>query len=122
MILATGQGAARGLARPTFHHMVVLKQTLLTGKPKITRKEACDKMRSSRENGRKSLPKDKWTDVMAAAALQHPEFLWFQGETLCLKVVLDTSDGKVKYHSELMKDKAAEIAAASAPAQMDRKP
>ena len=61
----------------------ILKQTLLTGKPKVTRKEACDKMRSSRQAGRKALPKEKWTAVMAAAAGQHPNLLRLEGETLC---------------------------------------
>ena len=61
----------------------ILKHTLLTGKPKMTRKEACDKMRTSREQGRrKALPKEKWTAVMAAAAEQHSSILQLQGETL----------------------------------------
>ena len=82
----------------------ILKHTLLTGKPKMTRKEACDKMRTSREQGRrKALPKEKWTAVMAAAAEQHSSILQLQGETLCLKVVPDTAQGKVKYHNELMR-------------------
>ena len=71
----------------------ILKQTLLIGKPKVTRKEACDKMRGSRQAGRKALPKEKWTAVMAAAAGQHPNLLRLEGETLCLQVIPDTSDG-----------------------------
>eukprot|EP00435_Cladocopium_sp_Y103_P044055 s1844_g12.t1 len=83
----------------------VLKQTLLTGKPQITRKEACDKMRASRatDHKRKAVPKEKWTAMMAAAASQHPNILQLDGETLRLKAVPDTSEGKVKYHNELMK-------------------
>ena len=81
----------------------ILKQTLLTGKPKVTRKEACDKMRSSRQAGRKALPKEKWTAVMAAAAGQHPNLLRLEGETLCLQFIPGTSDGKVRYHNDLMK-------------------
>ena len=83
----------------------ILKQTLLTGKPKVTCKEACDKMRSFRHAGRKALPKEKWTAVMAAAAGQHPNLLRLEGETLCLhaQVIPDTSDGKVRYHNDLMK-------------------
>ena len=82
----------------------ILKHTLLTGKPKMTRKEACDKMRTSREQGRrKALPKEKWAAVMAAAAEQHSSILQLQGETLCLKVIPDTAQGKVKYHNELMR-------------------
>ena len=83
----------------------VLKQILLTGKPKITRKEACDKMRTARDTGtsRKALPKEKWTAAIAAAASQHPDIMRLDGETLCLKVIPDTSEGKVKYHNELMK-------------------
>ena len=83
----------------------ILKQRLLTGKPKVTCKEACDKMRSFRHAGRKALPKEKWTAVMAAAAGQHPNLLRLEGETLCLhaQVIPDTSDGKVRYHNDLMK-------------------
>ena len=47
----------------------------------------------------------KWTAVMAAAAGQHPNLLRLEGETLCLhaQVIPDTSDGKVRYHNDLMK-------------------
>ena len=62
-------------------------------------------MRSFRHAGRKALPKEKWTAVMAAAAGQHPNLLRLEGETLCLhaQVIPDTSDGKVRYHNDLMK-------------------
>jgi len=106
------------------HHLTdraILKQTLLTGKPKVTRKEACDKMRSSRQAGRKALPKEKWTAVMAAAAGQHPNLLRLEGETLCLhaQVIPDTSDGKVRYHNDLMKACGLHLAGADRSHEQD---
>ena len=99
----------------------ILKQTLLTGKPKVSRKEACDKMRSSRQAGRKALPKEKWTAVMAAAAGQHPNLLRLEGETLCLhaQVIPDTSDGKVRYHNDLMKACGLHLAGADRSHEQD---
>ncbi|CAL1140069.1 unnamed protein product [Cladocopium goreaui] len=69
-----------GLHSRNFTDRTVLKQTLLAGKPKITRKEACDKMRSERGQGRKALPKEKWVAVMRAAASQFPDLLRLDGE------------------------------------------
>ena len=93
VLLYVDNGLSVGLRSRHLTNRAMLKQTLLTGKPKVTRKEACDKMRSSRQAGRKALPKEKWTAVMAAAAGQHPNLLRLEGETLCLQVIPDTSDG-----------------------------
>ena len=105
VLLYVDNGLSVGLRSRHLTNRAMLKQTLLTGKPKVTRKEACDKMRSSRQAGRKALPKEKWTAVMAASAGQHPNLLRLEGETLCLhaQVIPDTSDGKVRYHNDLMK-------------------
>ena len=92
-----------GLHSRNFTDRTVLKQTLLAGKPKITRKDACDKMRSERGQGRKALPKEKWVAVMRAAASQFPDLLRLDGEILCLKMIPDTSAGKVAYHNDLMR-------------------
>ena len=92
-----------GLHSRNFTDRTVLKQTLLAGKPKITRKEACDKMRSERGQGRKALPKEKWVAVMRAAASQFPDLLRLDREILCLKMIPDTAAGKVAYHNDLMR-------------------
>ena len=105
VLLYVDNGLSVGLRSRHLTNRAMLKQTLLAGKPKVTPKEACDKMRSSRQAGRKALPKEKWTAVMAASAGQHPNLLRLEGETLCLhkQVIHDNSDGKVRYHNDLMK-------------------
>ena len=78
-------------------------------------------MRSFRHAGRKALPKEKWTAVMAAAAGQHPNLLRLEGETLCLhaQVIPDTSDGKVRYHNDLMKSLRPHLAGADRSHEQD---
>ena len=97
----------RGLSvQPCLHakHLTdryIAKMTLLHGTPKITCKQACDGLRSSRDKGRKALPKTNWMAVMTSACKECP-ILQLSGDELHVARIPDDAGLRVQYHNHLM--------------------
>ncbi|CAK9081792.1 Uncharacterized protein SCF082_LOCUS38904 [Durusdinium trenchii] len=101
-----GYGPDGASVQSAFHskHLTdrfIMKATLLHGHPKVTSKTICDKLRSSRESGRKALPREDWVAVMEACA--GSPILDFQDDTLQLRAIPQDAPGRTFYHNELMK-------------------
>ena len=77
----------------------IVKMTLMRGTPTITYKQACDKLRTSREKGRKALPKTNWMAVMASAC---KEILQMSGDELQVSKIPDDATLRARYHNHLM--------------------
>lgn len=99
----------RGLSvQPCLHakHLTdryIAKMTLLHGTPKITCKQACDGLRSSRDKGRKALPKTNWMAVMImTSACKECPILQLSGDELHVARIPDDPGLRVQYHNHLM--------------------
>ena len=84
----------------------VVRATVLSGKPKVPMKEACDRIRAKVEGGkRKALSQTTWQKVMQEAVKICP-VLRLQGQghstQLVLQAIPDAPQAKVDYHNALM--------------------
>ena len=80
---------------------VVMQKTLLCGKPKITIKQATERMQSSRQAGKKALPQPAWIKVMEAG-LQNCTVAKYEGRHVLLKEIPVDPRSRIEYHNELM--------------------
>lgn len=86
----------------------IMRYTLLQGKPVITAKEVCDKLKYKVEGRatKKALERDNWTAVMEAgltgatvAQLMNPKT---SNTQIAIRAIPSNKDEKTKYHNELM--------------------
>ena len=101
-----GYGDGGASVQPSLHaqHLTdryIVKMTLLRGTPKISCKQACDKLRSSREKGRKALPRVNWMAVMTTASKESP-ILELSGDELQIARIPEDATLRVEYHNNLM--------------------
>lgn len=101
-----GYGEGGASVQPGLHaqHLTdryIVKMTLLRGTPAISCKQACDKLRNSREKGRKALPRANWMAVMTMACQKSP-ILELSGDELQIAKIPADSSLRVEYHNHLM--------------------
>ena len=82
---ANGASVQTKLLTEAFTDRIVMQKTLLVGKPVITAKMACERMQSSRKDGRNTLGKEAWVLVMqcglencSVARFEGGKFAWTQ--------------------------------------------
>ena len=85
----------------------IMQVTLLTGKPKISLVAVCDRIRTSRHNGKKAIPKPQLLKVIEAglqgstiAKVVDPKG---RGAAVVLKAIPTGGPERIEYHNELMK-------------------
>ena len=82
----------------------IMKKTLLQGTPIIKVSQACDRMRSSRGEGKKALPDTVWKKVVEAG-LADCDVAWYdagKGAVMLNELPTDPT-AKIQYHNCLMK-------------------
>ncbi|CAE7777107.1 unnamed protein product [Symbiodinium microadriaticum] len=101
-----GSSVQGNLHAPRLTDRFIVRHTLLMGTPKMDAREACSRLRSAKNEGKKALPRDKWMIVMKAASDQCSVIRLQENDggsvSLALKPPPSDADARIRYHNDLM--------------------
>ena len=101
-----GSSVQGNLHAPRLTDRFTVRHTLLMGTPKMDAREACSRLRSAKNEGKKALPRDKWMIVIKAASDQCSVIRLQENDggsvSLALKPPPSDADARIRYHNDLM--------------------